>query len=392
MVPSAFVSLDVLPLTSNGKINRHALPDPDSASFVVGEFLAPQGEDEVALALIWCELLKLDRIGRHDDFFTLGGHSLLAMRMIGAVRTRLGMDLKLQSLFSAPSIAELVQTVRQDGACKNEDDDYNVLLPLKTRGNRSPLFCIHSGLGMSWSYRGLVPHLHPEQPLYGLQARGLDGKTPLASSVEEMTLDYIDQILKVQPHGPYKLLGWSFGGTVAHNMAVEFEKRGEQVSLLVIMDSLVDYSQLPTASLDEEENHMDQEFMRLLVSDMDSDAQVDAEDLRKRLQAVGTNNSRLLIHHSPSVVSGGVTFFRATIQTDDTTLLIDPATWKPLALGAIEVHDVQCTHVEMKKPEHIAVVGRVVAARLEELQQVTGSFRSAGSGTDFGYDSTPLQL
>ncbi|KAG0314142.1 hypothetical protein BG000_005641 [Podila horticola] len=374
MVPSAFVQLDAMPLNNNGKVDRRSLPEPDSASFVVGEFVAPRGEDEVAMALIWCELLKLDRIGRHDDFFILGGHSLLAMRMIDAVRTRLGMDLKLQSLFSAPSIAELVLTVRQDGARKNQDDEYNVLLPLKTRGNRSPLFCIHPGLGMSWSYRGLVPHLHPEQPLYGLQARGLDGKTPLASSVEEMTLDYIDQIRKVQPHGPYHLLGWSFGGTVAHNMAVEFEKQGEQVSLLVIMDSLADCSQLATASLDEEEDHIAQEFVRLLVSGMDSYAQVDAEDLQKRILAVSTNNSRLAIHHSPSMVSGGVTFLRAAILTAGKTLLIDPATWKPLALGAIEVHDVQCTHGEMKKPEHIAVVGRVVAARLEELQQVTESF------------------
>ncbi|KAI9239022.1 MAG: Non-ribosomal peptide synthetase module [Podila humilis] len=374
MVPSAFVCLDVLPLTSNGKVNRRALPDPGSASFVVGEYEAPQGEDEVAMATIWCELLKRDRIGRHDDFFMLGGHSLLALRMIGAVRTRLGMDLKLQSLFSAPSIAELVQTVRQDVIRKNQDDEYSVLLPLKTRGNRFPLFCIHPAFGISWSYRGLMPHLHPEQPLYGLQARGLDGKTPLASSVEEMTLDYIDQIRKVQPHGPYNLLGWSFGGTVAHNMAVEFEKRGEQVRLLVIMDSLADYSGLTNDSLEEEEKHIAaQGFSGPLAASMDFAAQVDAENLRKRVLAVSSNNSRLAIRHSPSVVSGDIAFLCAAIPADDTKPLVDPATWKPLVLGNIEVHGVQCTHEEMNKPEHIAVVGRVVSARLEEIQRMTES-------------------
>ncbi|KAF9368177.1 hypothetical protein CPB97_004878 [Podila verticillata] len=141
------------------------------------------------------------------------------------------------------------------------------------------------------------------------------------------------------------------------------------------MDSLADYSRLTSASIDEEEKHITaQEISGLLAAGMDSGAQVDAEDLRKRILAVSTNNSRLSIRHSPSVVSGSIAFIRAAIPTDDETPLIDPATWKPLALGEIEVHDVQCIHEEMKKPEHIAVVGRVVAARLEELQSVTEFF------------------
>ncbi|KAF9369434.1 hypothetical protein CPB97_003609 [Podila verticillata] len=141
------------------------------------------------------------------------------------------------------------------------------------------------------------------------------------------------------------------------------------------MDSLADYSRLTSASIEEEEKHITaQEFSGLLAASMDSGAQVDAEDLKRRVLAVSTNNSRLAIRHSPSVVSGSVAFLRAAILMDDKTPLIDPATWKPLALGEIEVHDVQCIHEEMNKPEHIAVVGRIVAARLEELQRATESF------------------
>ncbi|KAF9968917.1 hypothetical protein BGZ75_003277, partial [Mortierella antarctica] len=122
-----------------------------------------------------------------------------------------------------------------------------------TSGTRPPLFCIHSGIGLSWPYIGLVKHIHPDQPVYGIQARGLDGKSKLATSVEEMTEDYIKHIRRIQPHGPYHLLGWSFGGTVAHSIATELEKQGEQVPFLAIMDSTADYSIFADCQIDETE-------------------------------------------------------------------------------------------------------------------------------------------
>ncbi|KAF9341443.1 hypothetical protein BGX26_008685, partial [Mortierella sp. AD094] len=178
MIPSAFVRLDVFPLTNNGKVDRRALPEPDSASFATRDYEVPQGDLEVALASIWAGLLKIEQVGRHDNFFMLGGHSLLAVRMMICVRNRLGIELKLQTLFAAPTIAELAQKLIQ--GTDSQEDEYGVLFPLKTQGSRPPLFCIHPGLGMSWSYRGLAKYLNLEQPLYGLQARGLNGKTPMA--------------------------------------------------------------------------------------------------------------------------------------------------------------------------------------------------------------------
>ncbi|KAF9979481.1 hypothetical protein BGZ75_009633, partial [Mortierella antarctica] len=150
----------------------------------------------------------------------------------------LGVDLKLHVLFSTPTVADLATNLVHGYVNNAQDDEYSVLIPLKTQGCRAPLFCVHSGLGLSWSYRGLAQNLHPEQPLYGLQARGLDGKSPLATSVEEMTLDYIDHIRNIQPQGPYHLLGWSFGGKIAHNMAVELQRQGDTVSLLAILDTI----------------------------------------------------------------------------------------------------------------------------------------------------------
>ncbi|KAG0223757.1 hypothetical protein BGW41_005376 [Actinomortierella wolfii] len=369
MVPSAFVQLDSMPLTNNGKVDRSSLPDPGRISILAEKYVAPQGDTEITLAHIWSELLMVDCVGRHDNFFELGGHSLLAVRMLSIVRARMGVDLKLQSLFLTPTIAGLVQNPPLED---NNYDAFNVLLPLKTQGNRPPLFCVHPAFGASWSYRDLAQYLHPEQPLYGLQARGFDGKTPLASSIEEMTLDYIDQIRKIQPRGPYNLLGWSFGGPVAHNMALELEKCGEQVQLLAILDSLADYSELTDeGDEEEEENAITQVLSKLFADCMVSDLQLDVEDLRRRVSAVGTNNSRLLKYHIPSVVNADILFLRAAITGGNTHQLIDPTTWKPHTRNRLEVHDIQCTHGDMNKPEHLAAIGHVIRARLDVLQKST---------------------
>ncbi|KAF9341623.1 hypothetical protein BGX26_008641, partial [Mortierella sp. AD094] len=204
MVPAAFVRLDCLPLTPNGKIDRRALPEPDINSFVSQEYEAPQSQIECTLAAIWSDILNVDRVGRHDNFFMLGGHSLLAVKMINHIRARLGISAPLHALFESPTLAEFASHILQDGFTHGSVHD--VLLPLKPQGNRPPLFCVHPLFGFGWSYITLSEYLHSDQPMYALQARGMDRNAPLAVSIEEMALDYIDQIRSVQPQGPYHLL------------------------------------------------------------------------------------------------------------------------------------------------------------------------------------------
>ncbi|KAG0211800.1 hypothetical protein BGX28_007390 [Mortierella sp. GBA30] len=364
MIPAAFVRLDTFPVNSNGKVDRRALPAPDSSSFVTQDYEPPQGEQETSLAAIWSELLKIEKIGRHDNFFMLGGHSLLAVKMISSVRSRLGHDLKLQLLFTAPTIAELSQMLLKESSSSIQDDEYPVMIPLKPQGSRLPLFCIHSGLGLSWVYMGLAKYLHPEQPLYGLQARGLDGKGQLAGSVEEMARDYIDHIRQIQPHGPYNLLGWSFGGTVAHSMAVELERQGEKVPLLVIMDSVADYSIIGDSEASELDAAANTEHIARIGGN-GKDALDAGSMVWERTKDVHRNHFSLAREYSPGVFMGGVVYFRATVKTDEKTPMPDPASWAPLALGGIEVHDVECTHLEMDKPGSMTVIGQAVAAKLE---------------------------
>ncbi|KAF9925706.1 hypothetical protein BGZ67_008488 [Mortierella alpina] len=362
MIPSVFVRMDAFPLTNNGKVNRRALPAPDTTSLITKGYEAPQGDMEIAMAGVWRELLKVDKIGRHDSFFMLGGHSLQAMRMIGLVRSRLGVELKMRTLFVTPTIAELAQTLSQD--INSKDDEYSVLIPLKLQGGRPPLFCIHAAQGLSWSFMGLTKHLHPDQPLYGLQARGVDGKTPMIGSIEEMTRDYIQQIRKVQPHGPYHFLGWSFGGLVAQNMAVELERQGEKVSLVAMMDTSGEYSTESEIDLEEKDTPM---LVEQLARFSHKDSIDDGKMFWEKMMPVFINNSNLARGFNPSVYSGDILFFRASVPVEENAPLLDPTSWKRYARGNIEVHEVQCSHFEMDKSENIALIGEIVAAKIKEL-------------------------
>ncbi|KAF9110508.1 hypothetical protein BGX27_006274, partial [Mortierella sp. AM989] len=400
MIPAAFVRLDALPLTPNGKLDRHALPEPEKDAFASQGYEAPQGEIETVLASIWTDLLKVERVGRHDNFFMLGGHSLLAVKLMGLVRFSLGFEMKLRTLFEAPTIAQLV--VKLSEVDDTQEDILGVLMPLRPQGNRLPLFCIHALLGLSWSFTGLLKHLHKDQPIYGLQARGLNGGGQLAESIDDMAKDYIGQIRRIQPHGPYQLLGWSFGGNVAHSMAAQLEKLGERVSLLALMDTTTEYSNLeeedekystethyheqssrPGKELVGDEIELLENVERIVRNNLDlinqSTLSVHAdisgftlEESKTVLrlgQHVRKNNMRLAEQYSPSVYTGDMLFFNATVPALENMPIIDPQRWEPFVAGKIDVHEVKCTHIEMDRPEHLAVIGRVLISKLEESYQ-----------------------
>ena len=189
-----------------------------------------------------------------DGFFDLGGHSLLASRLIGphppgnwrhrprhpgAVR---GADRRWPS--------RAAEHRRGNGTDRNA---LAVLLPLRDGGARPPLFCVHPAVGVGWVYAGLLAHLPPEQPVYGLQARGLTEPDARPLSLDAMAKDYLEQITEVQPTGPYHLLGWSFGAQLAHAIAVHLQARGQEVRLLALLDGYPPGPPASVASADERE-------------------------------------------------------------------------------------------------------------------------------------------
>ena len=234
MVPSAFVTLDALPLLPNGKLNRRGLPKPDRLRPELEKtYVAPRTPLEKKLAGIWSDILGIDQIGIYDNFFELGGHSLIAARLFTQVEKEFHKHLPLATLLQTPTIAQFADKLTDE----SWSPPWSSLVPIQPHGSKPPFFFIHAHGGNVVGYYELARHLGQEQPFYGLQARGLNVEQSAVRNIEEMAANYINEIQTVQPHGPYLLGGWCFGGTVAYEMTQQLQKREEEVALLVMIES-----------------------------------------------------------------------------------------------------------------------------------------------------------
>ncbi len=234
MVPSAFVFLDALPLNTHGKVDRKALPAPDSSATGAAS-VAPRTPAEETVAAIWADVLHLEKVGVTDDFFGLGGHSLLAVRLMARLRERTGVALPVSALFQGSTVEQLARRLEQHEEGLRSTSNL-ARLDAGTSTAR-PLFLVHGGGGSALGYTGLVRQLGTGRPVYGLSASGLDGGELPAASVEVLARDYLAQVRAVQPRGPYLLGGWSFGGLVAYEMARLLQAEGEPVGLLALLDT-----------------------------------------------------------------------------------------------------------------------------------------------------------
>jgi len=374
MVPAAIVFLGELPLMPNGKLDRAALPEPDLAA-AVGDAV-PRDPTEEVLCELFAEVLELPRVGVHDGFFDLGGHSLLAARLIARIDEALGVKLNVGSLFAAPTVAGLGARVRTGG----KGDALGILLPLRTEGGKEPLFCVHPAAGLAWPFSGLMKHIDPARPLYGLQSRGLDEPAPVIANLHDMAAEYLEHVRAVQPHGPYHFLGWSFGGVIAHEMATQLQAAGEQVRFLCMLDSYPKdvWDELPT----------EQEALKALLymagydtSELDEDA-LDREHVMDVLSAEGSALANLEAHTVEAIIDnfancavleneaehevfdGDVLFFTATVNPAKESLT--SRMWEPYVAGAVENHDIACEHKDMTQPGPLAEIAEVVQRRLTE--------------------------
>ncbi len=233
MVPAAFVAIEYIPLTPNGKVDRRALPIPDQTRLDLEKaFVAANNAIELQLTEIWEKVLGVVPIGITDNFFDLGGHSLLAVKLFTQVEKRFGKKLPLATLFKAPTIKQLADIIELQ-----ENASWSSLVVIQPgSSNKKPIFFIHALGGNIIGYQTLVRYLGSDQPIYGLQARGLDGKSP-HTKVEDMAADYIQEIRTLQPNGSYQLAGFSSGGIVAFEMAQQLVERGDRVDLLAMFDT-----------------------------------------------------------------------------------------------------------------------------------------------------------
>jgi thioesterase domain-containing protein len=231
MVPGAFVVLERLPLTPNGKVDRKALPAPEYRGAEPG-LAEPRNFVEVQLIQIWEELLGVHPIGATQSFFDLGGSSLLALRLFAQVNRRFGCDLPVATLFAGAAVRQMADAILAEKASARAVRA--PVVALRPGGSLPPLFCVHATDRDVLGYVGLVRHLGADQPVYGVRDLGEDLSRPLT----QLAAGHVEEIRSIQPEGPYHLAGWSFGGLVAFEMALQLERQGETVAFLGLLDSV----------------------------------------------------------------------------------------------------------------------------------------------------------
>lgn len=279
MIPSAFVVLDELPRTINGKIDRSRLPRPAGRPAWAGNFEAPTTPTQKALVKIWEDLLDTRPIGIQDDFFELGGHSMLAVRMTSDIERVLGKRLPLVALFQNATVAHLAERI-DEGELSTIG---STLVPLKTverskesADSRPPLFCIHPAGGTVFCYMEMASHLSGGRAVYGIQANGVDGTQPPHETLAEMAAHYARAIREIQPEGTVHLAGWSLGGNIAFEVARQLQSRGTRVGVVALLDSGL---LSPDTQLREED------FLPLLTALFPGAMNLDLEQIRQKSPA-----------------------------------------------------------------------------------------------------------
>ncbi len=235
MVPSAFMFVQDFPLTPNRKVDRRALPDPNTLNLNLNagrEYVAPRNATEVELVRLWEELLGVPRVGVTDNFFDLGGHSLLTVRLFASIEQVFAVRLPLATIFQSGTVEHLAKLISQQSG----QIPWPSLVPIQPRGSKPPLFFVHPLAGDVIGFKVWADHLGDDQPFYGLRAKGLDGVQKPFDRIEDMAAHYIREMKLVQPEGPYYLGGYCAGSPIVFEMAQQLHAEGEQAALVALIN------------------------------------------------------------------------------------------------------------------------------------------------------------
>ncbi|WP_438022406.1 amino acid adenylation domain-containing protein [Sorangium sp. So ce233] len=386
MVPSTFVWLDAMPLTSSDKIDRLSLPPPPrTRGERDGALAEPRDALELDLVRIWEEVLAVSPVGIHDDFFSLGGHSLLAVSLMRRVEQRCGRKLPIDVLFRAPTAGSMAALLRD----KAEPEPWSPLVAIQPAQRGRPFFCVHGLVGTVMVFVPLARYMGKDRPFYGLQAQGLLDDQPPCDDIEAMATRYIEAIRAVQPEGPYQLGGFSFGGLVAIEMARQLREAGQEIALLAVLDTAPpDFMKRSApedgpAALIEMAKGLGVDFSLDELNALPPEQRLAyAHD---RILAVGVlppelSPERLMAHIDAHVSAGRayapripcrMTFFRALDAgwyTSGSGLLPDfRDEWSACSPHPVISHDVPGTHFSMIFEPHVRTLAERLRACLDEV-------------------------
>ena len=358
MVPTAVVLMDALPLTASGKVDRRALPSAEFENVLQrSASRPPRDELERRLVAIWEGVLGVRPIGVNENFFDLGGHSLLAMRLFAVLEKALEMRLPLAMLLRAPTVEDQARLIRSEGWLPQ----LSSLVPIQPSGSKPPLFCVHWAGGHVLVYRDLAALLGPDQPVYGLQALGLDRVQPPHTRIEDMAAHYIREMRELQPSGPYYLAGASMGGMIAFEMAQQLVAQGERIGLVALLDTVSEVKKRPLPVRDRirlharklQGLHLSARWTYLLERTRSRFNRIlyrivirSGWPLPPFMKSLKEISYQAAMNYHPRPYPGKVTLFRAAHRPPGREG--DPFLgWDRVAGGGMEVHEIPGTHVTL---------------------------------------------
>jgi len=395
MVPPAFVIIDALPMTPTGKVDRKALPMPDQQQLTGDSgIVGPRNVTEETLASIWCELLGLDAVGVYDNFFDLGGHSLLSVRLLDKIEKTFGRKFPLAALFQAPTIDALARVVHDE----NSDVKWSTLMAIQPHGSRPPLFFVSGS-----TFKQLISrHLGPDQPFFGFEDFGVDGKRAVYTKVEDLAAYYVKELRAFKQNGPYLLAGFCFGGLVAYEMARLLTEQGEQVALLALIDTVNPARYRPEQ--EDPTNQYKQHYVGRLFAVRHRDKPVflaktvlgkmrgilnkfDSEKIKFHIQKaickvclgldilipvslrdfyIVENFVEAIGAYKPKKYSGKIVLFRSM----ESEALVNQGAelgWGGVAEGGVKVHNVPGNHMSViENDEHVGILVKELSAEIEQ--------------------------
>ena len=368
MVPVAYVELAQLPLSANGKLDRKALPlpslpaAPDGGGAGAGRL--PADGLETRLAAVFAKVLEVERVRADDDFFALGGHSLLAMRLAAEIRRALQQSVSVGQIMAAPTVAKLAAQL-SGGSGAAGQHGFEHLIRLR-EGRGAPLFCVYPGSGFAWQYSGLARYLGGGQPIIGLQSPHPNGLIGSSRDMDELVGKQLEIIREVQAEGPYYLLGYSLGGTVAYGIAARLRAAGEAVNFLGLLDTYPseahDWSDPQGAEAEMGAEREQEQLFNDAYAGADTGDEGLGELLRQEKEAMlrqifanYKDAVKLLSRARTPAYDGPVNLF---VAEDSIPAYIEPrASWQAYAPD-LRIHGMRgCSHENLMSPRSLETLG-----------------------------------